>query len=241
MLRKKQVKVIKETKRKLNRAFPVLLLGFSCMFAGIGAGEACTEQTQMAALQMPVSDLFLAEENGQAVLSAFRQNETTQGQTEQASTDQTGSGTASENTSASSEVLQEKKTVSGNTISALEIELAAELNKAWEQVNQARKEIGLGELVWNEELADAAGIRAEEIYTTFSHTRPDGSEWWSVNEDIVYGENLARGYQSADSVMKAWLDSTEHKDNILYSGFTTIGIAVYEVDGKWYWVQEFGY
>lgn len=234
MLRKKQIRT---TKGKINKILPAILLGISCILAGYGPKQACTKQT---ALQMPVSYVFgqTEVETDQAVLSAFRQNKTGQSQTEQDKTKQAGSEAKdAETVTASEEGLQEQKTVSGNTISALEIEL----DKVFEQVNEARKEIGLTELVWSDDLADAADIRAGEICKTFSHTRPDGSEWWTVNEHIIYGENLAKGYQSADSVMEAWMNSAEHKDNILYSGFQSIGIAIYEVDGKWYWAQEFGY
>lgn len=162
----------------------------------------------------------------QAVLSAFKQDQIEENM---------------ETASAAGKNLQDQVTVSGNTISEQEIKLETELDEVFRKVNEIRREAGQTELIWSDELADAAGIRAKEIYRTFSHTRPDGSEWWSVNEELVYGENLARGYQSADSVMKAWLASAEHKDNILYPDFQSIGIAVYKVDGKWYWVQEFGY
>lgn len=134
-------------------------------------------------------------------------------------------------------VPREEKTVSGNSIDGQTSDVSA----VFAQVNQMRAEIGLEELSWNDELAAAADIRAKEIQTSFSHTRPDGSSWWTVNSEVIYGENLAKGYQSAESVMEAWMASSEHKDNILYSGFKSIGIAVYESGGKWYWAQEFGY
>ena len=131
----------------------------------------------------------------------------------------------------------EPETVSGNETGMLTDEVKTVLA----QVNEARAEIGLTELVWNEELAKAADIRAKEIEQIFSHVRPDGSEWWTVNDEVIYGENIARGYQNADSVMEAWMKSSEHKDNILYASFQTIGIALYESNGQWYWVQVFGY
>lgn len=130
-------------------------------------------------------------------------------------------------------------TVSGNTIKAKKF--SQDAAAVYEKLNQERKAIGLPELVWDDELAEAAEIRAEEIAVVFSHTRPDGSEWWTTNEKAVYGENLAKGYQSAEEVMKAWMASPEHKDNILYPSYKKIGIAVYKADGKWYWAQEFGY
>lgn len=131
----------------------------------------------------------------------------------------------------------ETETVSGNTLGGL----STEAGEAFEQVNRARTESGLSELVWSEELAAAAEVRAQELHQSFSHTRPDGSPWWTANSELVYGENIAKGYQSADSVVTAWMESSDHKENILYSGFESIGIAVYNVDGKWYWAQEFGY
>lgn len=129
------------------------------------------------------------------------------------------------------------QTVSGNAVG----NSSAEAEEAFAKVNQARAEIGLSELAWSNELAAAAEIRAQEIHQAFSHTRPDGSPWWTVDSENIYGENIAKGYQSAESVVMAWMESSEHKENILYSGFETIGIAVYNVDGKWYWAQEFGY
>lgn len=139
-----------------------------------------------------------------------------------------------ENSGSEEETVQ---TVSGNAAEGL----SEEANEVLAKVNQARLEIGLSELVWSDELAAAAEIRAQEIHQAFSHTRPDGSPWWTVDSENIYGENIAKGYQSADSVVEAWMESTDHKENILYSGFETIGIAVYNVDGKWYWAQEFGY
>ena len=131
----------------------------------------------------------------------------------------------------------EPETVSGNETDML----TDEIKEVLAQVNGARTKIGLPELVWNGELAKAADIRAKEIEQIFSHNRPDGSEWWTVNDEVIYGENIARGYQNANSVMEAWMKSSEHKDNILYASFQTIGIALYESNGQWYWVQEFGY
>lgn len=129
------------------------------------------------------------------------------------------------------------QTVSGNAVGSLSVEAA----EVFAQINQVRMEIGLPELAWSDELAVAAEVRAQEIHQSFSHTRPDGSPWWTVDSENIYGENIAKGYQSADSVVTAWMESSDHKENILYSGFETIGIAVYSVDGKWYWAQEFGY
>ncbi len=109
-------------------------------------------------------------------------------------------------------------------------------------VNQERAKAGLGAVEWDDALADCARVRASELPTLFSHTRPDGSDWYTVNSNIMFGENLAKLFYSADDVMVGWMNSPTHKANIMEPGFTKMGVAVYEApDGSWYWAQEFNY
>ena len=109
-------------------------------------------------------------------------------------------------------------------------------------MNQQRAAQGLATLAWSDALTNAAQVRASEITTTFSHTRPNGSAFWTVDSNCMYGENLAKLYQSADSVYTAWMNSPTHAANIMDGGYKTVGIAVCQTgDGSWYWAQEFGY
>lgn len=109
-------------------------------------------------------------------------------------------------------------------------------------VNEQRAAAGEAPLAWNQGLANAAVVRAAECEKSFSHTRPDGTEWWTVDSSLMYGENLASGYYDADSVVSAWMTSPGHKANILNAGYATVGIAVYQtLNGTWYWAEEFGY
>ncbi|MBE5827548.1 MAG: CAP domain-containing protein [Butyrivibrio sp.] len=109
-------------------------------------------------------------------------------------------------------------------------------------MNQQRSARGLSTLTWSDALTSAAQVRANEIVTSFSHTRPNGSAFWTVDSNVQYGENLAKLYQSADSVYTAWMNSPTHAANIMDSGYKTVGIAVCQTgDGSWYWAQEFGY
>ncbi len=107
------------------------------------------------------------------------------------------------------------------------------------QVNAERAKYGLGALKMDAELTHAAYIRAREIVEKFSHTRPDGSSWGTVSPQAK-GENIARGYNTADKVMAAWLTSEGHRANILRSGFGSIGVCAIEHNGIMYWVQLFG-
>ena len=83
-------------------------------------------------------------------------------------------------------------------------------------------------------------VRANEITTKFSHTRPDGTDWYTVNADLQYGENLAEGYNTADDVVNAWMASPTHRANILKPDFTTCAISTTTQNGRTYWSQEFG-
>lgn len=49
-------------------------------------------------------------------------------------------------------------------------------------------------------------------------------------------ENLARGQRTAEEAMQAWMDSPSHRDAILGSDFTDIGVGV----RSGVWVQHFG-
>ncbi len=119
---------------------------------------------------------------------------------------------------------------------------AAMSRSALDLVNQQRAAAGLNALTWSTALESCAQVRAMECEQSFSHTRPNGTDWWTVNDAIMYGENLAYNYSDAASVVNAWMASPTHKANIMNASFTTMGIAAYQTaSGIWYWAQEFGY
>ena len=107
------------------------------------------------------------------------------------------------------------------------------------QVNAERAKAGLSPLSVSAELTGAACIRAREIVSQFSHTRPDGSSWSTVSA-AASGENIAKGQSTADRVMASWMSSEGHRANILRESFGSIGVCALKVDGVIYWVQLFG-
>lgn len=136
--------------------------------------------------------------------------------------------------------------VADATMTEAEIQRSAELRamavEAFNACNEQRAAVGLPAYVWVDDLAVAAQVRAKEIVSVFSHTRPDGTSYWTVNGNLVYAENLARGYSSVSGVVGGWMNSPTHKANIMDKELRTLGIAIYEApDGKMYWAQEFGY
>ena len=108
-------------------------------------------------------------------------------------------------------------------------------------VNEIRTENGLGTLEWDNNLETVANVRANEISENFSHTRPNGKAWYTVNSKIQGGENLAFGFDNAEDAVDAWMDSPTHRENILYDDFRKVAISIYEEDETYYWSQQFSY
>lgn len=114
-------------------------------------------------------------------------------------------------------------------------------------VNAERAKAGLNALTLDKEIASAALVRAKEIETSFSHTRPDGRSFSSVLTDYGIrfsgsGENIAWGQISPEKVMEAWMNSEGHRANILNPKFTKIGVGHYQnANGRNFWAQLFTY
>lgn len=109
-------------------------------------------------------------------------------------------------------------------------------------VNQERSKAGLSPLTSNSALTTMALDKAKDMYNNgyFDHTSPTyGSPFDMMSTyGIRYsyaGENIAKGQQTPEAVMKAWMNSTGHRQNILSPNFTQIGVAFYNGE----WVQEF--
>lgn len=141
-------------------------------------------------------------------------------------------------------ILDEETPLGSSVNNADAAEMAALRNLAqgaFDLVNQQRAQAGLPALAWDNDLELAAAVRAAECAQSFSHTRPDGSDWYTVNAQIMHGENLAYGYNTANEVVTAWMNSPTHRDNIMYPEFTKCSIAIYKVGGVYYFAQEFRY
>lgn len=114
-------------------------------------------------------------------------------------------------------------------------------------VNEERAKAGLSALTVDAGLEAAGLVRAKEIVTSFSHTRPDGSSFATAikEQGVSYrgaGENIAWGQKSPEAVVSAWMNSEGHRANILNEKFTRIGVGHYQNNGGTnYWVQLFAY
>lgn len=117
--------------------------------------------------------------------------------------------------------------------------------------NADRQQNDLPSLTPNAQLQEAAQLKANDMASKgyFAHESPDGRDPWywfsQAGYNFVYaGENLAVYFSDSDAVNTAWMNSPEHRANILSDHFTQIGIAtaegMYEGKETTFVVQEFG-
>mgnify|MGYP002527155237 FL=1 len=113
--------------------------------------------------------------------------------------------------------------------------------KVFEIVNQERIKAGVKPLKFNNDMYKAAMVRAKECDESFSHDRPNGTSCFTALKEagVKYfsaGENIAMGYRTPADVMKGWMDSEGHRNNILDPDFTDFACGVYK---SGYWSQFF--
>jgi uncharacterized protein YkwD len=112
--------------------------------------------------------------------------------------------------------------------------------------NNERAKAGLGPLRDNAILDIAAQAHALDmkVRNYFSHESPGGKSPFDridalfngINPFSWMGENIAKGFEDAESVCEGWMNSPGHRANILRPQFDSIGTGW--VDG--YAAQEFG-
>jgi uncharacterized protein YkwD len=56
----------------------------------------------------------------------------------------------------------------------------------------------------------------------------------------AWGENIAWGYTTAQSVVSGWINSPGHRSNIENPTFTSTGVGAAGSGGRLYWTQSFG-
>lgn len=118
-------------------------------------------------------------------------------------------------------------------------------------INAARTSRGLVALVVSPQLTASAQSYSGSMAAGgfVSHVGPDGStlvtrdEAAGFHDWTLLGENLAAGQSSPADVVQAWMNSPEHRDNILSPNFREIGAGFTGPASsmyRYYWALEFG-
>ncbi|MFC7322639.1 CAP domain-containing protein [Halobacillus campisalis] len=125
----------------------------------------------------------------------------------------------------------------GSEVSAFEQQVV-------ELTNEERAKQGLQPLELDTELSAVAKDKSLDMQQNnyFSHNSPTyGSPFDMMNaygiDYTTAGENIAMGQTSPEQVVQGWMNSQGHRENIMNSSFTHIGVGHAE-DGN-YWTQMF--
>ncbi len=126
-----------------------------------------------------------------------------------------------------------------------------EVNALVDGTNQNRVANNLPDLQVSPLLMAAAQDKANDEATKgyFAHTSPQGITPWYWFQQAGYnylyaGENLAINFTDSQDVVTAWMNSPEHRANILSTQFTQVGIAtaqgMYNGQPTIFVAEEFG-
>jgi len=118
-------------------------------------------------------------------------------------------------------------------------------------INNYRAQNALGPLSIDWEMQASSDWMSNDmgVNAYFSHTDSLGRDPWTRMCDFGYcyntwkGENIAAGYNTAQSVFIAWQNSPGHNANMLGANYTAMGISRAYTAGSpygWYWTNDFG-
>lgn len=114
-------------------------------------------------------------------------------------------------------------------------------------VNVERQKRGLSALKINWEVSRVARYKSVDMRDKnyFSHTSPTYGSPFAMLQSFgvsfqAAGENIAAGQASAEEVMRGWMNSAGHRQNILSPMYTQIGVGLAQGGSyRYYWTQMF--
>lgn len=119
--------------------------------------------------------------------------------------------------------------------------------KVVELVNEERQKAGLPALKFDAAISNVARLKSKDMADNnyFAHQSPNyGSAGNMLSQYGIkwsaWGENIASGQKTPESVVTAWMNSSGHRANILSSNYSKIGVGyVTNSNGTPYWTQMF--
>ena len=138
-----------------------------------------------------------------------------------------------------------RKTVVSTTKPSYSVNASkSDIKEIYNLVNKERTSNGLKKYAYRNDLQKDADTRAKEIAKEFSHTRPNGTACFTAIKEagVSYttaGENIGQTTGSYNDMMTWWMNSKDHKNNILSSKFTGIVVGYYQEGNTKFYVQLF--
>lgn len=114
-------------------------------------------------------------------------------------------------------------------------------------VNVERNKVGRSPLTTNNQVINVARLKSQDFIDNnyFSHNSPTYGTPFNMLKTFgisftAAAENIASGQRTAAEVMKSWMSSSGHRENILSPTYNQIGVGVArDNNGNIYWTQMF--
>jgi len=198
------------------------------------SSEIVESEPESTALESETEVIYAEPESSTGTASSSSSQSTS---SSMASSESQSAPGAPESSLAANPPATSTETSSGSGLESVELQII-------DLINAERKSQGLSALTYDANLSKASLIRSKELYQNsyFAHTRPNGDSWQTVlkvDVPISYtlaGENLAEvehNMPDYDPALDAahwfttWKNSPSHYENIVRSGFTHVGVAIY--------------
>lgn len=120
---------------------------------------------------------------------------------------------------------------SSDTMSQLELD-------ACQLINALRQEYHLNALSIRPDISAKARIKSQDMaeLNYFSHTSPIYGSPFQMMKSLglsyhAAGENIAKGYTTAQAAINGWMNSSTHRALLLSDRYTSMGLGYF--DGHW--------
>jgi uncharacterized YkwD family protein/spore coat assembly protein SafA len=135
----------------------------------------------------------------------------------------------------------------GQKITIPSVPTSTQENEVAKLVNAERARAGLPALKVNWQLSRVARYKSADMANKgyFSHQSPTYGTPFQMMENFGLrfssaGENIAYGQRTPAEVMRDWMNSPGHRNNILSRSYTEIGVGLAKnKNGVCYWTQMF--
>ncbi|MFF4126664.1 CAP domain-containing protein [Microbispora rosea] len=114
-------------------------------------------------------------------------------------------------------------------------------------VNAERRKHGCRPLRVDPRLVESARAHSDEMASSrlFRHSSPGGASPWDRMGAAGYSEGgaetIARGYQTAQTVVRGWMAGRSDRATLLNCGLVATGVGVSMGEGGPWWTEDFGY
>ena len=103
-------------------------------------------------------------------------------------------------------------------------------------INELRSSLGRRSMSWDGSIYNYAVVRGNELITSYSHLRPNGTSSITTAPIPLHAENIGYGQTSSNEIVTDWINSTAHYNSLINNNFIRGACADVVFNGVHYWV-----